>query len=146
MEYKVEILSQEQVIPLRHAVLRKNQPVESCYYLDDEMQGCFHLGVTRDESVNSIASFYPQSHKDLVCNQPYRLRGMATNPAYQGQGLGKKLLLESFEILKSKNADVLWCNARITALPFYKKLNFQVVGTEFEIEGIGPHYLMMRRI
>ena len=39
-------------------------------------------------------------------------------------------------------ANLLWCSARVVALDFYKHLGLQTVGSEFEIEGIGPHYVM----
>ena len=43
---------------------------------------------------------------------------------------------------KEKQARLLWCNARVTAADFYRKLGFEIVSDEFDIPNIGPHYLM----
>ncbi len=39
---------------------------------------------------------------------------------------------------------LLWCNARVVALGFYTKLGLHTEGDEFDIPGIGPHYVMTR--
>jgi len=36
----------------------------------------------------------------------------------------------------------LWCNARLSAVPFYRASRWCIVGDEFDISGIGPHYRM----
>ena len=36
----------------------------------------------------------------------------------------------------------IWCNARIRAVPMYKRCGFIEVSEIFEIEGIGLHYDM----
>jgi len=37
---------------------------------------------------------------------------------------------------------MLWFNARTVAVPFYEKHGFATRGDEFEIPGVGPHYVM----
>ncbi len=69
---------------------------------------------------------------------------MATLDEYQGKGLGKELILKVEEVLKEKNVDVLWCNARVVALGFYKKLGFKIKGSKFDILLIGYHYEMLK--
>ena len=39
-----------------------------------------------------------------------------------------------------------WCNARTSACAYYEKLGFTPRGGEFEIEGIGPHFVMVRAV
>ncbi len=93
----------------------------------------------------TVATFYVEAHHLLHAGNPYRLRGMATDTNFQGQGYGEKVILKAFEVLGSKRCDLLWCNARLRAIPFYTKLGFQAVGEVFEIEGIGPHKVMYKR-
>ncbi len=38
----------------------------------------------------------------------------------------------------------MWCNARSGARTFYERAGFCVEGEEFEIAGIGPHFLMAK--
>ena len=53
---------------------------------------------------------------------------------------------EAFQILKLKECTLLWCNARIKAVPFYQSVGFQEIGDLFDIKDIGPHYYMYKRI
>ena len=40
----------------------------------------------------------------------------------------------------------LWGNARMPAVGFYRRAGLEVVGAEFEVPGIGPHVVMVRRL
>ena len=71
---------------------------------------------------------------------------MAVENNCQGQGVGKKILDFAFLELKKRKTDFLWCNARLIALDFYKKLNFKIYGEIFNIKDIGPHYVMYIKI
>jgi ribosomal protein S18 acetylase RimI-like enzyme len=64
----------------------------------------------------------------------------------QGSGLGRAVLTECIEHVRSAGAEVLWCNARLGALGFYERLGFATVGDEFDIAGIGPHYVMWKDV
>ena len=97
-------------------------------------------------SVIAIASFHPEKHAGLKGWKQFRLRGMATHPDHVGKGIGKALLTFAMDHLKAQHADLLWCNARVLAVPFYEKLGFIREGPEFDIPGIGGHFLMHRKV
>jgi hypothetical protein len=40
----------------------------------------------------------------------------------------------------------VWCNARTPAVGLYERAGFAIESGEFEIEGIGPHFVMARRV
>jgi GNAT superfamily N-acetyltransferase len=128
--------------PLRHKVLRPHQALEDCDLPNDRNPDSFHLAVMKDEVIACIGSFYKENNPDLKGWKQYRLRGMATEPELQGQGLGAQLIHFALDHLRAQNADLLWCNARETAMPFYRILGFTTHGDAFEITGIGPHYLL----
>ena len=71
---------------------------------------------------------------------------MATDIEYRKRGIGKKIMLRAFEEIKKKKGTLLWCNARIIAIEFYKKIGFQIKGEEFDIPDIGKHYFMYKKI
>lgn len=71
---------------------------------------------------------------------------MAIDIPYQSHGLGSKLLEYADEILKKEKARNLWCNARQSAVKFYQKNRFKISSEVFQIEGIGPHYVMEKVI
>jgi predicted GNAT family N-acyltransferase len=83
----------------------------------------------------------PDRHADDVLRS-FRLRGMATHPQYRGQGLGAALLRKCIEQARHAGGEVLWCNARTSAIEFYRRAGFEAVGEEFETPDIGPHVRM----
>tara|TARA_B110000240_G_scaffold143845_1_gene159185 strand:+ start:3643 stop:4086 length:444 start_codon:yes stop_codon:yes gene_type:complete len=135
-----------EVRSLRNLVLRPNQPIESTYYELDEDKKTLHLACQEKSKIISIGTFYPQKHKNLSTKKSYRLRGMATDPNYRRRSAASKLMHASFEILKDKDCDVLWCNARLIAIKFYESLGFVKTGNQFHIGDIGAHYFMYKNI
>lgn len=141
----IKLASVDKVYPLRSRVLRPGQPIESCYYTEDSFDGVFHLVAGQGDDIVGVASFYPEECANITSSNSWRLRGMATVPELQGKGCGRALLEEGIKQCRQRGAKVLWCNARSSAVPFYRKLNFDIKGKEFMIEGIGPHFLMVYR-
>ncbi|MGH9034768.1 MAG: GNAT family N-acetyltransferase, partial [Acidimicrobiia bacterium] len=74
-----------------------------------------------------------------------RLRGMATDSAWQGQGLGRHLLEEAVRRLRADGVEVLWANGRDNALGFYRRFGFEVVGAGFLAGPAGdiPHHVVL---
>ncbi len=142
---KIIQINSKETLEIRSKVLRPNLPISTCEFLGDDDEKTFHLGGYLDDKLIGVASFYSEDHDEVERYQnPYRLRGMATLDEYRGRGVGKNLLNEAFLVIKERQGGVLWCNARTNAIGFYEKLGFSVVGEEFEIEGVGPHFVMVR--
>lgn len=55
---------------------------------------------------------------------------------WRGQGLGSALLTKLLQILIKRRQFVARLHAQTSAIPFYKKFGFQVVGEEFMEAGI----------
>ena len=136
----------EETHPLRLLVLRPGGTVDDCRWPIDTVPDAFHLAVEKDGQRVCIASFQPSSHPALTATQAWQLRGMATHPDHRGIGAGRLLVEHAIEQVRELGADLLWCNARLVALPFYERLGFRTEGPEFDIAGIGPHYLMWRPV
>lgn len=73
---------------------------------------------------------------------PARLRGMATAPAHRGQGFGSALLRFGTGHARRQGHDLVWCNARELAVPFYARQGFLPQGPLFPLAGIGIHQMM----
>ena len=142
MTIEIKEIQAVETYPIRHIVLRPNQDISTCEYPGDEAPSTFHLGAFKDGEVIGIASYYKESTPVFDKENQYRLRGMATLPDYRGLQIGKQLIIEAQALLKERNADLWWCNARTTASGFYEKLGLSVYGDVFEIDPIGPHKLM----
>ena len=74
-----------------------------------------------------------------------QLRGMAVDTAHQGRGIGRQLLDAAMERLRNAGFEVLWANARDTALPFYRRVGMEVVGEGFLTSDTKlPHHVVVR--
>lgn len=127
-------------------MLRQDFPPEACHYPGDDDDLTFHLGGFVDNKLVSIASFYFQKNERIPDENQYQLRGMATLPDYQGQGISSQLLKTAFPIIKQNLVEVLWCNARKTAIGYYESMGFEKLGQEFEVDKIGTHVMMSKKI
>jgi GNAT superfamily N-acetyltransferase len=132
--------------PLRRLVLRNNDPLAEVVWPGDDHPEGFHLGAFIGTRCIGIASFRPEANPLLQGQRHYRLRGMATHPDHQGTGVGTGILHSAIGLLREHKADLLWCNAREVALPFYGHNGFETEGGPFLVPGIGVHHLMYRKL
>lgn len=70
-----------------------------------------------------------------------RLRQMAVQNNLQGKGIGASMMNFAELLARDKGYKRLTMHARKTALGFYEKLGYRVIGDEFE-EVTLPHYVM----
>lgn len=141
---EIKNISARDTFPIRLAVLRKNIPLPYEFNGDFD-EDTIHLGAFKNGELIAVSSYMNASNHNFEGNQ-YQLRGMATLAEYQGSGAGKLMLERIFLILKEKKIDVLWCNARLLAVDFYKKQGFQTFGDKFEIPYVGAHYVMFKNL
>ena len=142
----ITITQAEKIRKLRHRNLRNDQPFSSTSYKRDNESETFHLAAIKDNKIISCATFYPQKTNILSSEKAYRLRGMATDKEFRKKGVGKKIILKAFDEIKKRKGDLIWCKARLVAVDFYKKLGLQIIGEKFDIQGIGPHFLMYKNL
>jgi len=146
LETQIISVDAEKIRNLRHAELRPGQDFSTTSYLRDHDADTFHMACMADEKVLTCATFYPEKTNRVLAKKPYRLRGMATDSNFRRKGYARDLMKHSFQKLKSFGADILWCNARLVAISFYESLGFKTIGKVFNIEGIGPHYYMYKKL
>ncbi len=150
-DVNVEQARLEEVIDLRHLVLRPNQARSSCYYPEDTYKNTIHFvaKIGNEIIANKIigsASIYKEKHPDFSLKQSWRVRGMTVLPELQGQAIGTHLLETCINHAIKMKGDVIWCNARIDAVKFYKQSGFKIIGDEFELPNIGPHFLLAKNL
>lgn len=144
--FQVRAIGAEQTRPLRQAVLRPHQTPDQLVYPGDDAPDTLHLGAFLERGLIGIASVYHGPPPGENGTGWWRLRGMAILPEAQGKGLGRALLKACLDHVLDRDGTALWCNARTNAAGFYRALGFETIGNEFELEGIGPHFLMKRPI
>src|SRR5215213_10212663 len=125
----------KQMVDLRNQILRKplglkfeeselereKDDVLIGAFEDDQMLGCCLLTKVEPQAV--------------------RLRQMAVKTGLQGKGIGRVLMQFAENIARDRGNKKIVMHSRKTAVGFYEKLGYKVVGQEFQEVTI-PHYVM----
>lgn len=133
----VREISLAETRPLRHAILRPHQTVESL--ASHEPADAFAVGVFDGRELIAVGFVAPDGEPDA-----WRVRGMATAPSARGKGAGTAVLDALLAHAVAAGASRVWCNARTPARSLYERAGFHAVCEEFEILDIGPHFVMER--
>ncbi|MFC1503443.1 GNAT family N-acetyltransferase [Pseudomonadota bacterium] len=128
----IQSIQWKQALPVRHRVLWPNKPPSFCKVDGDETAN--HYGAYVDGKLVSVASIYIEGRRA-------RLRKFATLPEYQGKGIGTKIISHIVRELEETGIAFFWCDARKSALGFYRRFGLELQGAEFEKSGI-PYYKM----
>jgi GNAT superfamily N-acetyltransferase len=142
----IRFISAPETWPLRLAVLRPNRPPETAHFPGDDLPTTKHFGAFRHEELVGIASLFSAEMPGHRSATALQLRGMATVPEARRQGVGRALVRACLEYACAQHADILWMNARLAAVPFYRKLGFVISGEKFGIPDVGPHFRMWQRL
>lgn len=146
MEILIKEIAALETYPVRHPVLRTKRPIETCRFEGDDLETTKHYGLFVKEKLVGVTTLM-QSSNDLFENKhQFQMRGMAILSHYQGQGLGAHLIREIEKNMKNHESVVLWFHARLTAVPFYEKMGFEIKGNSFEIPEIGTHFVMFKNL
>ncbi|HET8535786.1 MAG TPA: GNAT family N-acetyltransferase [Solirubrobacteraceae bacterium] len=140
MSFAIRAVDPAATRPLRQRVLRPHESLEE-------------LASHEPPGVHAIAAFIDTGElvaAGFVCPDggpgAWRVRGMATDPQHRGQGAGAQILDRLVEHAIQQGATRVWCNARTPALGLYERAGFEPESEEFEIPGIGPHFVMALRV
>ncbi|WP_031427535.1 GNAT family N-acetyltransferase [Flavimarina sp. Hel_I_48] len=142
---EIQSITAQDTYGIRHKVLRPGRPFKECFFEGDTAPQTFHIGAFSMGKLIGVASFMVDEYSGFSGKQ-FRLRGMAVLTDYQGQGIGKKLVVYGEEKVREKGFDLLWFNARKIAIEFYKRLGFTIKGNAFEIPTVGKHYVMFKKL
>jgi GNAT superfamily N-acetyltransferase len=128
----------EEILNLRHEVLRAGRPLESAHYPGDEAGAGAHWGAWSGGELASCVSLYTADGPST------QLRGAATAPQWRNQGIGEALMRAAIAAWWSDTSAPrdLWCNARVAAITLYERLGFIAEGERFEFPQVGPHQRM----
>ncbi|HZZ41592.1 MAG TPA: GNAT family N-acetyltransferase [Tepidisphaeraceae bacterium] len=136
---QLRLAHSQEILSLRSSILRPGKPISASMYLGDDSIETLHAGAF---VMNECIGCATLLREPFESQDAYRLRGMAIHPTYQRSGIGRSLL-QFLVPLAAARVSILWCNARLPAVPFYARLGWQVIGDVFDIpEAGGPHYRM----
>lgn len=143
----IKSISANDTFTVRQPVLRPDRPIEDCCFELDNHASSLHLGMEFNGEIIAVLSALPIKSENFPNLTSMRLRGIATLHAFQKKGLGSQLMIEvEKRLLKLKKIKLLWLNARISAKPFYQNLGYESMGETFNIQGVGDHQFMYKKL
>ena len=83
-----------------------------------------HFGLYYQYELTGVVSLFANGNTA-------QFRKMAVLPSDQRKGFGKQLLLYVVDYCKTQEISTLWCNARTSALDFYKIIGFVEIGKPY---------------
>ncbi len=123
------------------ALYKKNQR-KFAFYKEDLKKTTVHYLLLNDKKVVSGLTLI----KEVESNK-FQIRGMFTLIKFREMGYGSKLLKKvEFDNFNKSEDTIIWCNARMEAVNFYKKNNYKIIGKKFLIKNIGLHCRMEKKI
>ena len=136
----IQSSSSQTTYEVRHPVLRKGKPVESCRFENDDHPESIHLCAKKKDIIIGVLSALPNNCPDFPLKKSYQLRGIAINHRFQRMGIGS-LLVQKVEqqIRLNKSIEYIWLDARVNTKNFYLNLEYLPVGKVFNIIDIGMH-------
>lgn len=150
---KIEIrrVSVEEILDLRHRILRAGCPPETARFDGDAAPDTWHWAAFPMDETGKLSA-RPAACLSLMFNSwqgepAWQLRGMAVDSGFQRSGLGRQLLVhaETSAVALGK-AKWFWCNARTPASGFYEAHGWTIASEVFEIPTAGPHVKMSKAI
>ena len=131
---------------LRRRVLRAGTPSDEVVWDGDDEPSTLHLGVrTPVGELVAISTWLVRRYPDRPAEAAFQLRGMATDPARRGTGIGAALLRAGVDRCAAAGATLVWARARATSLPFYVRHGFEPVGPQYTDLTTGlPHRDVVR--
>ena len=129
----------KEMVELRYQILRKPLGLtfteeDLAKEINDILIGCFD-----DDKLEACCILSPAGPKEV------RLRQMAVFSGLQGKGMGRALMQFAENVAYDCGYRKVSMHARKTAIGFYEKLGYNVVGDEF-LEVTIPHYTMEKEL
>lgn len=138
-EIKFKSPEYEQELLLRQRILR--EPLGRILTSEDLSldANSIHVGAFFDGQLIGCLMLVP------ISDSLFKMRQVAVDLDYQGQGVGQILVKFAEQLAVAKNIQSIELNARVTAVPFYLKLGYDLCGDVFEEVTI-PHRKMIKKL
>ncbi len=141
----------DKIIPLRREVF-KRYGADAARFLGDTWNSSLHLAALPVKAGTTelcgpavcCATFMPRGWQQ---EPALLLRGMATSPSLRRHGLGTKLLCVAEELITGCTSyRLIWCNADLKAISFYRKLGWTTQSDVLEFSSGEKYIHMMKQL
>lgn len=145
MDHRVVAVPLAHIIDLRVRVLRQGTPVAHCDYPEDALADVVHLAIDQNGHAVATSTWFDKQCPHRPGSPAVQLKGMAVDSTVQTAGLGRALVDAGLDLARSRGAHLVWARARDSAIGFYEKCGFEVVGDGFIDESTAmAHHIVMR--
>ena len=144
--FVIKEISAFETIIVRHPVLRFGKPIESCRFEGDDLPTTKHFGLFFENQLSGVVSVFEAKNNLFLEENQFQIRGMAVLEQHQKKGFGVTLLKYCENQIRNKMNEIIWFNARESAIGFYEKSDYQKSGDGFEIADIGIHYVLFKKL
>jgi predicted GNAT family N-acyltransferase len=128
----IEQIRPELTWKLRREILYPEQTIHEMK-MDEDNDG-YHFAAFRNNYIVAVVSLFKRDNS-------WQFRKFAVAASVQSMGIGSKLLQYITDFAISEGGTKLWCNARLTAIPFYIKHAFVQTGEHFSKNGFNYEIL-----
>lgn len=143
---RLEAVDAVTVRPLRSEVLRRGGPPEASVMALDDDPRSRHLALWVGGAVVAVGSVVPEPPPwSEGAEGAWRIRGMATKEGVRSHGYGTRVLRGLLDYAVAAGGTILWCDARLPAVPFYERLGFRACGEVFVREGVQHRSMVLER-
>ena len=139
--FVVEEVAPASLHDLRRRVLREDRPDANVVDPRDDEATSLHLAGRLDGRVVTSASYFLTPPPDQAGSLGYQMRYVATDAQAQGRGYARRVLARGEELLAQRGVEVIWANARDSALGFYRREGWHLVARSehVSLESQLPH-------
>lgn len=130
----------DQTVELRDAILRK--PLGMVFTAEQLAAENEQIHLATYNDTGKLVACLVLMKKE---NGRLKMRQVAVAEKHQLKGIGQAMILHSEQWGQDNGFHTMFCHARDTAVPFYQKMNYDIIGDEFEEVGI-KHWLMEKKL
>ncbi len=146
MDYFIDIVEFatpecDEILKLRYDILRK--PLGLFFDENDISQEYdqIHLGCYKTSNLQLVGCLLLKPIDEAII----KMRQVAVEESFQGKSIGRMLVEHSENWAKNQGFEEMQLHARLTAVPFYEKLNYKIRGDIFQEVNI-DHYFMFKKL
>lgn len=129
----------QDALTIRYKVFVDEQKVPADLEIDEFEDSSLHLVLYEKNKPIATARIYE------LADAVYKVQRVAVLKDYRNSGIGTRLMEEIEQKAEMHKAKTLTLGSQNTAIPFYKKLGYQVASKEFMDAGI-PHHTMVKTL
>ena len=129
----------QKMVDLRFQILRNPLGLTFSQADLDKEKDDILIGFFEEDNLEGCCILTPDNKTEI------RLRQMAVIAGLQHRGIGRVIMNFAENVARDRGYKVLHMHARKTAVGFYQKLGYEIIGEEFEEVTI-PHFEMQKAL